>query len=117
MQILYGQILKEQLKNEQFLKNLEKYEKIRIKECIMELSQSHFLDSNPIPKTTTPSEKEMLNWIKNINDENLLSWCGYKSKKDFEDSADVDYSKKTLLDLNWEDLVYMYQHKKEYKIE
>lgn len=81
----------------------------------MELSNSSFLEKHPIPKISKPTEKEMLNWIKNIDDENLLSWCGYKSKKDFEDRCDCSYSKKTLLDLNWEDLLYVFQHKDEYK--
>lgn len=62
----------------------------------------------------SPTEAELLKWIKTIDDENLLSWCGYKSKKEFEDEADLDYSKKNLLDCNFEDLEYVWLHKNEY---
>ena len=49
-----------------------------IKECIMELSNSSFLEKHPIPKISKPTEKEMLNWIKNIDDEKIKE----KERKD-----------------------------------
>jgi hypothetical protein len=62
------------------------------------------------------TEKELLDWAKGIDDENLLSWCGYSNKGDFEDSADLPYSKKNLVETNFEDLEYVYNNQNEYGI-
>jgi len=54
--------------------------------------------SKPIEKDITFDD------IKNISDEQLLSWAGFSSKKDFEDSCDCNYSKKELFEQNYDDL-------------
>ena len=61
-----------------------------------------------------PTEKDItFDDIKNISDEQLLSWAGFSSKKDFEDSCDCNYSKKELFEQNYNDLNENY--KKLYK--
>jgi hypothetical protein len=60
------------------------------------------------------SEDKLWEWVKNIDDENLLSWCGYSSKKEFENSADTNYSKRNLFESNYDDLLYAYENKSEY---
>jgi antirestriction protein len=62
------------------------------------------------------TEKELLDWAKGIDDENLLSWCGYSNKGDFEDSTDLPYSKKNLVETNFEDLEYVYNNQNKYGI-
>lgn len=71
-------------------------------------------ESESAPKQVT--EKELLEWAKSIDDKNLLSWCGFSSIKDFEDSTDEKYSKKDLISFNFEDLEHVYLNQKDYGI-
>lgn len=50
-------------------------------------------------------EQELYNNTLNVPDSTLLSWAGYQSKKDFEDSADMEYSRKAIIQLNYEDIL------------
>jgi hypothetical protein len=59
-------------------------------------------------------ESTLYEWAKNIDDESLLSWCGYKNKYDFEDSSDLTYNKRNLILTNFEDLEYVYNNQAEY---
>lgn len=51
------------------------------------------------------AEQELYNSTLSVPDSTLLSWAGYSSKKDFEDAADVDYSRKALIQSNYEDIL------------
>ena len=54
--------------------------------------------------TLNREEYELFLRIKYRPDEIVLSWCGYSSKREFEDSADDKYSKALLVLTNFEDL-------------
>lgn len=50
-------------------------------------------------------EKDLFDKVKNIPDNTLLSWAGFSSKREFEDSTDEIYSKKALIQTNYEDIL------------
>jgi hypothetical protein len=49
-------------------------------------------------------ETKLYNDTLNIPDSTLLNWAGYDSKRAFEDSADAPYSRKLLIQTNYEDI-------------
>ena len=55
--------------------------------------------------TLDKDEKSLLLKLKKVDDKTLLSWCGYSSKKDFEDETDEIYSKEAIVQSNYEDIL------------
>ena len=49
-------------------------------------------------------EMALFRKIKNVPDATLLSWCGYSSKRDYEDSSDEKYSKELLVISHYDDI-------------
>ena len=48
--------------------------------------------------------------LKEYPDETLLSWAGYNSKQEWEDAVDETFSRKSLIEYNFEDI---WENKKE----
>lgn len=48
--------------------------------------------------------------LKEYPDETLLSWAGYNSKQEWEDAVDETFSRKALIEYNFEDI---WENKKE----
>ena len=48
--------------------------------------------------------------LKEYPDETLLSWAGYNSKQEWEDAVDETFSRKALIEYNFEDI---WKNKKE----
>ena len=84
------------------------------REIMREVVDIEFYDKGTYAEGGEISEDKLWGWVKTIDDENLLSWCGFSSKKEFEDSTDTNYSKRNLFESNYDDLLYAYENKSEY---
>jgi len=60
--------------------------------------------AGPTPKNV----KYLLDILSVYPDETLLSWAGYDSKRDWEDSTDLQYSRKELIEGNYDDILNNY---------
>lgn len=52
------------------------------------------------------TEEKLYKELKSIDKEVILSWIGFNSIKEYEDSADSKYNLKEIIDDYFEDLVY-----------
>lgn len=54
----------------------------------------------------TPANiKTLLQLIKGYPDETILSWAGYSSKRQFEDLTDERFTRRALLESNYDDII------------
>ena len=60
------------------------------------------------PGPTPENIEYLLGILSMYPDETLLSWAGYDSKRDWEDSTDLQYSRSELIEGNYDDILNNY---------